>query len=333
MGSSIQRLPFARQWRSPAAFIVNGIGDYLMALPAMRALASLFPERLLLLCTPNVREVFFPDLKLAAVHHIHPLGPISVSGARDRRDFAVAELAAAIGDCDLFLCFQRDSGPSITALMRALKPEKSIGLLPGFDIEIPFNHAPHAIDRAFAIPMEVAVDLRVEDFAAPPKLPDAALALARKLRADLPHEAILLAVHADTKPEKMWSPTKLAQVLNEFLEVHPRVIAIVIGANSFAVDIGRNRGRLLRCHGIPLLSAFAIIGVCDLFLGIDSCMLHMADLCGVPGVGLFGPTDPSEFGFRFAPHVHVKSSAMNMLSVADVTDALEVLWKSVFPHQ
>ena len=124
----------ARQWRSPAAFIVNGIGDHLMALPALRALASLLPDRLRLLCTPNVRDVFFSDLPLAAVHHIHPVDPASASRASDYPDFAVAELAAAVGDCDLFLCFQRHTGPSITALMRALKPKKSIGLLPGFDI-------------------------------------------------------------------------------------------------------------------------------------------------------------------------------------------------------
>jgi ADP-heptose:LPS heptosyltransferase len=40
----------------------------------------------------------------------------------------------------------------------------------------------------------------------------------------------------------------------------------------------------------------------DAFLGVDSCMLHAADLFRVPSVGLFGPTRPSEFGLRFARH-------------------------------
>jgi ADP-heptose:LPS heptosyltransferase len=333
MLASIQRLTREPQWRRPAAFIINGIGDHLMALPALRALASLMQGRLRLLCVPTARDLFFSDVPLAAVHDIHHLGAASAARARDYRDYAVRELAAAIGDCDLFLCFERHSNPSTTALLRALKPEESIGLLPGFDIEIPFHRAPHAIDLAFAIPMELTEDLRIEDFAAPPKLPNAALALARKLRADLPREAVLLAVHTDTKPEKTWSPAKLAQVLNEFLELHRHVIAIVVGVDPFRVDIGRNRGRVLYCHGVPLSAAFAIIGVCDLFLGVDSCMLHMADLCGVPGIGLFGSTDPSEFGFRFAPHMHVRAATMNEISVAEVANALEALWRSVFPHQ
>jgi len=30
--------------------------------------------------------------------------------------------------------------------------------------------------------------------------------------------------------------------------------------------------------------------------------LHAADLFRVPGVGLFGPTDPYRWGFRLSPH-------------------------------
>ena len=175
--------------------------------------------------------------------------------------------------------------------------------------------------------------MRIEHYAAPPKLPDAALALSRKLRADLPREAVLLAVHAETKPEKMWSPAKLAKVLNEFLELHRQVIAIVVGQDRWVVDIGHNRARVLSCHGIPLSAAFAVIGVCDLFLGIDSCMLHVADLYGLPGIGLFGPSDPSEWGFRFARHLHLSAETMNEISVAEVANALETLWTSVFRYQ
>jgi len=329
MATAINRLTGDTDWCSPTAFIVNGIGDHLIALPALRALASLMQGRLRLLCIPNAQDIFFADVPLATVHHIHQASAAPLND-HSYRDFAVTELAAAIGDCDLFLCFQRHFSPSISALLRILKPKKSIGLVPGFDVEIPFRRVPHASDLAFAIPLELAADLRIENFAAPPKLPDNALVLARKLRADLPGEAVVLAVHADTKPEKTWSSAKLARVLGEFLERHRHVIAVVVGAEPFVDDIGPNRGRLLCCHGIPLPVAFAIIGVCDLFLGVDSCMLHVADLCGVPGVGLFGPTDPTEFGFRFARHVHVKAATMNEISVAQVAEALEVLWTSAF---
>ena len=41
-------------------------------------------------------------------------------------------------------------------------------------------------------------------------------------------------------------------------------------------------------------------------------------------VGLFGPTDPKEFGFRVGPHRHVYGhGAMTSISVADVVGAVE----------
>jgi hypothetical protein len=54
MVGSIQPLTRELQWRSPTAFIVNGIGDHLIALPAMRALGSLLEGRLRLICLPSV---------------------------------------------------------------------------------------------------------------------------------------------------------------------------------------------------------------------------------------------------------------------------------------
>ena len=316
-------------WHNPTALMINGVGDHLIALPAIRALSTLMRGRLRLLCLPSARELFFSDLAFAAIHHVD-LDASCPGRTKDYRDYVVEPLAAEVGDCDLFLSFERQSSPSTAALLRTLRPKQSIGFLPEFDVEIPFSSTAHASDLAFAIPKHLAPTLRIEDFACPPQLPDAVLALAGKLRADLPRNSVLLAVHAETKPDKTWSSIKLAEVLNELLALHRRLIVVMVGVAPFAVDVGRNRERLLCCHGVPLTVALSIIAACDLFLGIDSCMLHMADLCRVPGVGLFGPTKPAEFGFRFARHVHVSAPTMDQISVAAVLDALQKLWTSEF---
>ena len=329
MLGSVHPMPSELPWRNPTALIINGVGDHLIALPAVRALSTLMPGRLRLLCLPSARELFFSDLEFAAVHDVD-LFESSADRSNDYRDYAVGPLATAVGDCDLFLSFERQSSPSTATLLRTLKPKESIGLLPEFGVEIPFSSATHASDLAFAIPKQLAPALRIEDFVSPPQLPDAVSALARKLRADLPPNSILLAVHAETKPDKTWSSLKLAEVLDELLALHRHLIVVVVGVAPFAVEVGRNRERLLCCHGVPLTVALSVIGACDLFLGIDSCMLHMADLCRVPSVGLFGPTEPIEFGFRFARHVHVSAPTMDQISVAAVLDALQRLWTSEF---
>jgi len=64
---------------------------------------------------------------------------------------------------------------------------------------------------------------------------------------------------------------------------------------------------------------------------IDSCTLHVADLFRVPGLGLFGPSSCTEYGFRFAPHRHICGPDQTMASIGetDVLDVLESLYKEV----
>jgi ADP-heptose:LPS heptosyltransferase len=68
-----------------------------------------------------------------------------------------------------------------------------------------------------------------------------------------------------------------------------------------------------------------LVADADLFLGVDSSMLHAADLARVPGMGIFGPTSAATWGFRFAAHRHVDRSTMADITVEEVLDAMEDL--------
>jgi ADP-heptose:LPS heptosyltransferase len=52
----------------------------------------------------------------------------------------------------------------------------------------------------------------------------------------------------------------------------------------------------LQCLDLPLLAA--ILSQCNLFIGNDSGITHLAAALGVPTVALFGPTDPYFWGPR-----------------------------------
>ena len=126
----------------------------------------------------------------------------------------------------------------------------------------------------------------------------------------------------------MWAPRKFISVLDKFLDRHPDYVAFVFDPERYGLDAGKHGNRVfpLPCSEITLARSFAILSETDLFLGVDSCMLHLADLYRIPGVGLFGPTDPLEFGFRFGPHKHIYSGqAMEDISESDVLSALEEL--------
>ena len=87
--------------------------------------------------------------------------------------------------------------------------------------------------------------------------------------------------------------------------------------------------RVIPSCGLSLDFALALIAEADLFVGIDSSFLHAADLFRVPGVGMFGPTAPSEWGFRFARHRHVcGKGTMTTIGVPSVVAALNALASS-----
>ena len=90
-------------------------------------------------------------------------------------------------------------------------------------------------------------------------------------------------------------------VLNEFLDEHEDFVALIVGMTRHPFDSGKHRNRVVPCAGLPLDVTIGLIAMSDLFVGVDSFALHAADLHRVPGVGLFGPTAPGEFGFRFGP--------------------------------
>jgi ADP-heptose:LPS heptosyltransferase len=128
----------------------------------------------------------------------------------------------------------------------------------------------------------------------------------------------------------MWSSDRLEQVLNDFLERRPDAIALIVGLKHLGIDGGRSGNRIIECNGLPFEHSCALVAKSDLFLGVDSCMLHVADFCRVPSVGLFGPTQRAEFGFRLTRNITIQAEgAMDRIQTGDVLSALLALYDSL----
>ncbi len=304
----------------PVVVFGNGIGDHLLNLPALRALAHLFPEKLLLVCRHGAVATFFSDLVVRAVHET------TFERLNAHREFDADAVAGAIGECDLLLSLNPWHSPSVDRLLAHFVSVESVGFFPGFRSVLPLDFTKHATDLAFDVVRRVAPTLQVEDFAGPPCLPIECDHSAERLRRVLPASFRVLAVHPDTQEDKMWPAGNWVLLLDEFLERHRHFVVFVVGARDIGLERGRWRERVLPCYGLPLAGAISLVGKADLFLGVDSCMLHAADLFRVPGVGLFGPTMASEFGFRLGPHRHVCGEGTTAsISVSEVAAALESL--------
>lgn len=291
-----------------------------MSLPALRAVCSLFHDRIKLICGERDRHTFFADLPLADVFELTyertPGGWL----------FDADAVAKAVGDCDLLVSLNTWYSDSVDALLRFFPSAVSIGFYPKFSLPVARNSQKHAVDRAFDVVQQIEPSLNIEDFSQPVELPSWEMENARFIRSRVPGSARVLGVHTQTVMGKMWSPSKFVSVIDKFIDRHPDYVAFIFDQERFGLDSGKHGSRVfpMPCSEISLARSFAILTEADLFLGIDSCMLHLADLYRIPGVGLFGPTNPHEFGFRFGPHKHVHpGQAMEDITEDHVLSALE----------
>jgi len=125
----------------------------------------------------------------------------------------------------------------------------------------------------------------------------------------------LIAIHAlgACSATKNWSVANW----NELVSCNPDLTFVQLGRSGEPTIAGVHN-----LMGIGLRQAFAIIKVCDSFVGVDSGFAHAAAAVGVPGVVLFGPTTPRIWG-----HAH----AANLYSHRYCSPCLDVIRGSACP--
>jgi hypothetical protein len=269
-----------------------------------------------------------------------------MTSVENGKTFDARRVARDFGATDLVLSLNPWHSTSVDMLLELLAPAQSIGFNGRFKTALPLDFSKHSADLAFDVPLRVNPALTIDGYAGPPRMPARAVRRARQLLTQVPSSMRVLTVHADSglwapdgahvvdanigphqvRGSKMWPTNEFVHLLDTFLDRHADFIALVVGGVDLHLDRGRCGSRVIQCCGLPLDVSFAVVGGSDLFVGVDSCMLHAADLYRVPGVGLFGPTEPREFGFRFNTSVHVNGGPfMEHISVESVAEALDSL--------
>jgi len=306
--------------RRPAVCFAAKVGDSLLTLPTLRALSEMFIAPLTLICPRAAYELCFREVSPCLVDTTghYPYGVPTSLGTPPNVDFA--SLASELSDVDVLIntvAFNLPSSAFVRPLLQRLAHTTTIGFKNDYEqYDIVVGKDPcHAADLMFKLARLFDPSARIETYARPVPIPSAVQAKARSIRAAVPAGAKVLVVHADTdETAKRWPVTSFIDLLDRFLSRHRDYVAWVVGMGHEGLNVGRERDRVFPYLGLPLDLAMALVANADLFVGIDSCMLHAADLARVPGVGLFGPTRSAAWGFRFAPHRHV-----DMRTIADIT--------------
>jgi len=271
----------------------GGLGDVLLAVPAMARLRNRFPKHRLVLCAEDQVAILLLACRIID-EWTSMQGRVCVdlfAGA----DPVTGQVQAWLQDCDLAIGWMGDLDGKVSETLKAVGVREVIVRSP-FATSI---RATHQRDRFLEAINEAPSDgegdvlLAVTD-------PLLHLGQASLESAGLAIGQPLVVIHPGSgSAHKCVAPEILASI----------VVALQIsGATPVILEGPADRDpveRLLRScvnppivlKGLDLLTVAGVLAQARLFVGQDSGITHMAGLMGVRTVALFGPTDPA----RWAP--------------------------------
>jgi ADP-heptose:LPS heptosyltransferase len=282
----------------------GGLGDVLLAVPAMVQLRTRFPEHRLVLCAEDQ-----PAKLLLACRIIEAWS--SVQGRASAELFAGADsvtgrLRSWLQACDLAIGWMQDLDGRLSETLKAVGAREVI-------VRSPFStviHATHQCDRFLesinAAPSDDEGDVRLT-------VTESLLHLGR---ACLEAEGLVsgrpfIVIHPGSgSAHKCVAPEVLASLVISVQNLGATPVVLQGPADQEAVErllqLGVDPPTVLK--GVDILTVAGVLALARLFVGQDSGVTHLAGLIGASTVALFGPTDPNRWAPRGA-HVTVVQGA------------------------
>jgi hypothetical protein len=310
-----------RSCQNPVIFFSSGIGDGVLALPALRALCFGFEGKANLVLKKGPDKFLFDKLSARRILFLDMWQAGDGAGI----EFETETASLLLRGCDLFLSFVDWKSSSLSRLESESVARTPHGSLVDVNMCEPSDKEKHQFDSVFAVSARIFPELNIEKFAYPIEFSADVREAGEEILRTL-EGRILIGFHPESSLVTKSCPDELVQeAIQCLLELDDDVVVFVFGANSKYSQFGNISTRVLVFNYLPLKLAAYLVSRMSFFAGVDSCFLHVADICRVPGVGLFGPTSWKDFGFRFAPHVHIQSDMEKMTSL-EIGQAVRSLW-------
>ncbi len=284
------------------------MGDLVHTLPAVAALRSRFPDaRIDWLVESRHREVLLDNPDVNGLIEIDTLGwrrrlysprtwreiRASIARIRERRYDFVLDLQGTIKSAAS--AFLARSHRRIGFGPGHLK-ERAAALL--YTERVTANGArPHVIDRHLGLLRALDIDTQERRF--PIRVSPAEDGAAEGELARMNLRDFVLLNPGGSWVTKRWSPEKFGRLASAILRVWKLESLVVWGPGEEGmaqevVEASNGAARLAPRTSFRELVPY--IRRARLFVSGDSGPLHLASACGVPAVGIFGPTDPARNG-------------------------------------
>jgi heptosyltransferase III len=288
---------------SPGKILIvhsGGIGDMLLALPAMRILRQNFPGAALdLMGRPERLALIAHDLRADSVLSVDRAG-MAYFYAEDGP--LPADLAPCFAGTDLCLLFAREDNGILAGNLRRAGTRRIVQIPP-----FPEKGLRVPISRYYSGELSKAGITGDETFH-PLRLPEEAADFAAEFwaRHGVKKGSKILAIHPGSgSRRKNWEPEKFAGVA-DWAGGCAEILLVSGPAEEGSAESMRaiKRARPILADGLSLPRLAALIAECSAYLGNDSGITHLAALTGIPTVAVFGPTDPAVWG-PAGPAVHI----------------------------
>ncbi len=294
----------------------GAIGDFIVTLPVFAALREMFPESRL------------ETLAYSGVAHLALEGGL-VHGYRSIESRQFAGFFAGKGDLDKDWSTYFNQFAVIISYL--YDPDENLQSNIKRVCEAQYIQGPHRPDETQPIHATEALLKPLERLAI--FSPDAVPKLKLKEAGILPKATgeTWLALHPGSGSErKNWPLVSWLALIQKLLaETSWKLLMIGGEADGQQLEaiqklLPTERGMVLR--NAPLASVAQALQRCDLYLGHDSGISHLATALGVPGVLLWGPSNQQVWGPR-TERVKVIHAANSLDSIA-----LEAVWSRLGEH-
>lgn len=284
----------------------NWLGDAVMAVPALRELARLFPEAEIILHIRSSIEDIFVDADFID-------GTFSFEKGRSRIKHTVAVAdALGEGEFDLAILFPNSFESALTTKLaripRRIGYNKDLrGLLLTDPIAVPeWKNSRHEVYYYLNIIAEVerrflggsSVAAAIPNGLLP--VSDArrkqATEMLRVNGADNDRLLVAIGAGSTNSMAKRWGTARFVELCSRLMDED--LAEIVLLGSSDEAEIAREIGSQLRRKPIDLTArtsvaeAAAILSVADLLVSNDMGLAHVAPAVGTDTIVIFGPTNP-----------------------------------------
>ena len=282
----------------------NWVGDAIMALPALRAVRSRFPEAsIAIVARPYVADIYRGQGICDQLIPYDPKGAHAGWGGRER---LARELGAQKFDVALLL---QNAFDAAWLAWRAGVPERigygrdGRGLLLTKKIRVPKTGEIPTHEQFYylelvrragwidTLPNEPHIALGISD-----EQCRRAEELIASTGAGQKRMRIAIGAGASYGSAKCWPPERFAEFVNRFrLHTDADVILFGTAAEREVSDaiVAGIKGPCINLVGKTHIADLpALLSCCQLFVGNDSGAMHVAAAVGLPVVAVFGPTDP-----------------------------------------